>query len=154
MLTSDEIRELEEELAQYPQRRAGGADALKIVQRRRGWISDETLRETAEHLGMTADELEAVATFYPVIFRRPVGRHIIRICDSVSCWIMGYEQVYRTLTTTLGVRLGETTPDGRFTLLPSACLGVCEHAPALMIDDDVVADFNPVTVNQILSRYP
>ena len=142
MLTQEEIRELEEELAQYPRRQAGCVDALKIVQRRRGWISDETLRETADYLGMTADELEAVATFYPVIFRRVVGRHIIRICDSVSCWIMGYEKVYRTLTDTLGVRLGETTSDGRFTLLPSSCLGVCEHAPALMIDNDLIADWD------------
>jgi len=154
MLTQEEIRDLEEELAQYPQRRAGCVDALKTVQRRRGWISDETLRDTADYLGMTAEELEAVATFYPVIFRRPVGRHIIRICDSVSCWIMGYEKVYRKLTETLGVGLGETTPDGRFTLLPSACLGVCEHAPALMIDDDLITDRDAAEMDKILVRYP
>jgi NADH-quinone oxidoreductase subunit E len=154
MLTPEEIGELETVLADYPQRRSGCVDALKIVQRRRGWISDETLRDAAEYLGMTAEELEAVATFYPVIFRRPVGRHVIRICDSVSCWIVGYEQVYRTLADALGVGLGETTGDGRFTLLPTACLGVCEHAPALMIDSDLIADINPENVNQILSRYP
>ena len=154
MLTSDEIRELEADLAHYPQKQSGCVDALKIVQRRRGWISDETLREVAVYLEMTPAELDGVATFYPVIFRRQVGRHIIRICDSVSCWIMGYEKVYGALTGTLGVRLGETTADGRFTLLPSACLGVCEHAPALMIDDDLIGDWNPGNVDGILSRYP
>jgi NADH-quinone oxidoreductase subunit E len=154
MLTPEEIRELEADLAHYPQKQSGCVDALKIVQRRRGWISDETLRDVAVYLEMTPEELDGVATFYTVIFRRQVGRHIIRICDSVSCWIMGYEKVYSALTGTLGVRLGETTADGRFTLLPSACLGVCEHAPALMIDDDLVADWNPENIDGILSRYP
>jgi NADH-quinone oxidoreductase subunit E len=154
MLTPEEIRELETGLEIYPQKQAGGVDALKIIQRRRGWISDETLRDVAGFLGMTAEELDGVATFYPVIFRRPVGRHVIRICDSVSCWIVGYEQVYRRLVETLGLRPGETTGDGRFTLLPSACLGVCEHAPALLIDGDLIADWNPEAVEQILARYP
>jgi NADH-quinone oxidoreductase subunit E len=103
---------------------------------------------------MTAEELDGVATFYPLVFRRTVGRHIIRICDSVSCWIMGYEEVCRRLTETLGIRPGETTPDGRFTLLPSPCLGACDHAPALMIDDDLIGDWNPAEVDKILSRYP
>ena len=154
MLTPEEIRELEADLAHYPQKQSGCVDALKIVQRRRGWISDETLRDVAVYLEMTPEELDGVATFYPVIFRRQVGRHIIRICDSVSCWIMGYEKVCSALTGTLGVRLGETTADGRFTLLPSACLGVCEHAPALMIDADLIVDWNPGNVDGILSRYP
>jgi NADH-quinone oxidoreductase subunit E len=153
MLTPEEIHELEAELAHYPQKRAGGVDALKIVQRRRGWISDDTLRDVAGYLGMTAEELDGVATFYPVVFRRPVGRHIIRMCDSVSCWIVGYEKVCRQLNEKLGVKLGETTGDGRFTLLPSACLGVCEHAPALMIDDDLITDFRAEELDGILARY-
>jgi NADH-quinone oxidoreductase subunit E len=154
MLTPEEIRELEAELAHYPRKASACIEALTIVQRGRGWISDESLRDVAEFLGMTAEELDSVATFYPLVFRRPVGRHIIRICDSVSCWIMGYEEVCRRLTETLGIRPGETTADGRFTLLPSACLGACDHAPALMIDDDLIGDWNPAEVDRILSRYP
>jgi NADH-quinone oxidoreductase subunit E len=153
MLNPEEIRELETELANYPRRESACVEALTIVQRRRGWVSDETLYDVAGYLGMTAEELEGVATFYPLIFRRPVGRHIIRICDSVSCWIMGYEDVRRRLTETLGVQPGETTADGRFTLLPSACLGACDHAPALMIDDDLIGDWNSADVEKILSRY-
>jgi NADH-quinone oxidoreductase subunit E len=154
MLNPEEIRELESELVNYPRRSAVGVEALRIVQRRRGWISDETLRDVAEFLGLTAEELDGVATFYPLVFRKPVGRHIIRICDSVSCWIMGYEDVRRRLIETLGVQPGETTPDGRFTLLPSACLGACDHAPALMIDDDLIGDWNSADVEKVLSRYP
>ena len=103
---------------------------------------------------MSAEELEGVATFYTLIYRRPVGRHIIRMCDSVSCWIMGYEKIFAHLNEALGIRMGETTGDGRFTLLPSACLGVCDHAPALMIDDDLITDWDPADAERILARYP
>ena len=126
---------------------------MKIVQRHRGWISDEALQEIGELLGMTADELEGVATFYNLIFRKSVGRHVILICDSISCWIMGYERMREHLTARLGINLGETTADGRFTLLPIACLGACDHAPALMIDDDLHDDLDPEKIDEILNRY-
>jgi NADH-quinone oxidoreductase subunit E len=154
MLTGEEIRELEAATAAYPNRRAACLDVLKAVQRRRGWLSDETLRDAADFLGMNPHELDAVATFYPLLYRRPVGRHVIRVCDSVSCWLTGYGEVVRGLTEKLGVALGETTADGRFTLLPSACLGVCEHAPALQIDDDVHGNLTADSVDGILARYP
>ncbi|MGB7538582.1 MAG: NADH-quinone oxidoreductase subunit NuoE [Anaerolineales bacterium] len=154
MLTDEEIRELEAGLAPYPKRQAGTVDALKIVQRRRGWISNEALRDVAAYLGVTAEELEQVATFYSLIFRRQVGRHVIRLCDSVSCWIMGYGNLYAELTEKIGIRFGETSADGRFTLLPSSCLGACDHAPALMIDDDLITEWNATGIDPVLSRYP
>ena len=104
-------------------------------------------------LGMTPDELDAVATFYPFIFRRPVGRHVIFVCDTVSCWIMGYETMLRHLTETLGISMGETTPDGRFTLLPVSCIGACDHAPAMMIDRDLHGDLTRRRSTVILERY-
>ena len=78
-------------------------------------------------LGMSLADLESVATFYSLIFRKPVGRHVILLCDSVSCWIMGYETVRDHLRRRLGIDLGETTPDGRFTLLTIPCLGACDR---------------------------
>jgi NADH-quinone oxidoreductase subunit E len=154
MLTPEEVREIEAEMKAYPTKEAVGLGALRTIQRRRGWISDQALRDVADYLGMSADELDGAATFYPLLFRRPIGRHVIRICDSVSCWVMGYEAAYRRLTEALGIRLGETTADGRFTLLPTSCLGVCDHAPALMIDDDVHGDWSLETMDDILARYP
>jgi NADH-quinone oxidoreductase subunit E len=154
MLTTDEIRELETEMAIYPTRQAASLGALRAVQRRRGWISDEDLRDVAGYLGMSADELDSIATFYSQLFRKPVGRHVIRVCDSVSCWATGAETAVRRLMETLGIRLGETTADGRFTLLPSACLGVCERAPALMIDEDVHTNWDAARMDGILARYP
>jgi NADH-quinone oxidoreductase subunit E len=154
MLIQEEIHELESELAHYPRRQSASVEALKIVQRHRGWISDESLRDLAGFLEMTVEELDGVATFYPLIHRRPVGRHVIRMCDSVSCWIMGYGKLYAELTEKFGIRFGETSADGRFTLLPSSCLGACDHAPALMIDGDLITEWNSTGIDPILSRYP
>ncbi len=153
MLSVEERTEIEAELPRYEQKRAVCLEALKIVQRHRGWVSDEALREVAEFLEMTPDELDGVATFYNLVFRKPVGRHVILLCDSVSCWIMGYERLRRALGERLGVSPGQTTPDGRFTLLPIVCLGTCDHAPALMIDNDLHQNVQPEQVDAILEQY-
>jgi NADH-quinone oxidoreductase subunit E len=153
MLTPEERQEIEAELARYPTRQAVCIEALKVVQRHRGWVSDEGLKDIGDALDMTAEELDAVATFYNLVFRRPVGRHVALICDSVSCWIMGYEKLCQGLTSRLKVGLGETTADNRFTLLPIVCLGVCDHAPALMIDDDLYRDVEPRQLDELLDNY-
>jgi NADH-quinone oxidoreductase subunit E len=153
VLSDEERREIEAEVAIYAQKRAACIEALKVVQQHRGWVSDEALDEVAELLEMTPDELDGVATFYNLIFRKPVGRHVILICDSVSCWIMGYDNLRGHLRSRLGIDLGETTPDGRFTLLPSVCLGACDHAPVMMIDDDLHLDLTPERIDQILAGY-
>jgi NADH-quinone oxidoreductase subunit E len=153
MLTEEERREIEAEFPNYPQKQALSIEALKIVQQHRGWVSDEAIQDIAALLEMTPDELDSVATFYNLIFRRPVGKHVIMICDSISCWIMGYERLREHLTSRLGANLGETTADGRFTLLPIVCLGTCDHAPALMIDDDLYRDLSPQQLDEILAKY-
>ena len=153
MLTTEEINEIEAEAAHYPKRDAVSIDALRIVQRHRGWVSDESLRDIARYLGMSATDLDSVATFYNLIFRRPVGRHVVMVCDSVSCWIMGYEGVRQHLCERLGVKVGETTPDNRFTLLPIVCLGCCDHAPAMMVDSDLHSDLDPKKIDTELDKY-
>lgn len=133
----------------------GGAsiEALREVQRSHGWISDEDLCDIARVLGSTADELDAVATFYNLIFRRPVGRSVILLCDSVSCWIMGCETIRKQLESALGVAPGQTTADGRFTLLPTVCLGACDHAPAMMIGKELFGDLDSERLELILDWY-
>lgn len=153
MLTESEKKEIEAEARHYDYKRAACVDALKIVQRHRGWVSDESLRDVAEYLEMTPDELDNVATFYNLIFRKPVGKHVILVCDSVSCWIMGYERVRQRLSERLGIGFGETTADERFTLLPIVCLGTCDHAPAIMIDGDLCRDVDPEKLDAILAQY-
>ena len=153
MLSEEIKREIEAEMHHYPRKQGVCIEALKIVQRHRAWVSDESLRELAEFLEMTPAQLDSVATFYNKIFRRPVGRNVIFICDSVSCWIMGYDRVREGVTKLLGIRLGETSADGRFTLLPNVCLGACDHAPVLMINDDTHLDVEPAKIESLLEDY-
>ena len=152
-LSAEERQEIEAEFARYPTKRAVCIDAMKIVQRHRGWVSDESLQDIAQLLEMSLDELDGVATFYNLLFRKPVGRHVVLLCDSVSCWIMGYEGLRERLCSKLGVRLGETTQDGSFTLLPIVCLGTCDHAPAMLVDEDLHRDLDPETAAQALENY-
>jgi NADH-quinone oxidoreductase subunit E len=153
MLSDVERREIEAELRHYEHKRAACIEALKIVQRHQGWVSDASIRDIAAVLEMTPDELDSVATFYNLIFRKPVGKHVILLCDSVSCWIMGYARLRERLQARLEITLGETTADGRFTLLPIACLGTCDHAPALMIGDELYRDLDPEKLDAVLEQY-
>jgi len=153
MLSNDEKREIEQVIPHYAHKRSVGPEALRIVQRRRGWVSDELLADVAAFLEMTPAELDSVATLYNLIFRRPVGRHVILLCDCVSCWIMGYDRVLEHVTRRLGIGLGETTADGLFTLLPIACLGACDRAPAMMIDEELYVDLDRDRIDEILSKY-
>lgn len=153
MLSDSERHEIEEELSRYPDKQAVCVDALKIVQRHRGWVSDEALKDVAALLEMSPHEVDGVATFYSLIYRRPVGRHVIHVCDSVSCWVMGCGGVCGHLKKKLGIEMGGTTPDGRFTLLPIVCLGVCDAAPAMMIGETTHGNLTVEGIDEILDRY-
>ncbi|MEX2264176.1 MAG: NADH-quinone oxidoreductase subunit NuoE [Bryobacteraceae bacterium] len=154
MLTPEERKEIESEFERYPTRQAVCIDAMRIVQRHRGWVSDESLRDIAELVGMTESELDGIASFYNLIFRKPVGRHVIMLCDSVSCWIMGYERQREHLCKRLGIEFGQTTADQRFTLLPIVCLGACDRAPAMTVDNELHLEIDPPKVDRILETYP
>ena len=153
MLTVEEKQKIEHEIEHVPVRKAACIEALKIVCNQRGWVSDENVRDIADYLEMSAEEVDSVATFYNLIFRRPVGRNVILVCDSISCWIMGYENLKNKLSEKLGIKYGETTTDGRFTLLPNPCLGTCDHAPAMMVGNDLYQDIETSQLDQILEKY-
>jgi NADH-quinone oxidoreductase subunit E len=153
MLSEQERHEIEYELTHYPTRQAVSIDAMKIVQKHRGWVSDEALSDIAEFLQLPMADLDGVATFYNLIFRKPVGRHVIYFCDSVSCWIMGAPRQCGHLCDRLGAAPGGTTADGRFTLLPIVCLGACDRAPVMMIDADLHTDLTAARIDRILEEY-
>jgi NADH-quinone oxidoreductase subunit E len=153
MLSEEEKTEILKEVKQYPYPSAACIDALKIVQEHRGWVSDDAVKEIAQYLQMSNEDVDGVATFYSRIYRKPVGRNVILICDGISCMIMGYESIYDYISKKLSIRFGQTTSDNRYTLLPISCLGDCDHAPAMMINDD---HFNKLTiekVDEILEKY-
>jgi NADH-quinone oxidoreductase subunit E len=153
MLSTEERQEIEGKLAHYPNKRAVCIEAMLVVQRHQGWVSDEALRDLSEMLGLSAADMDGVATFYNLIRRRPVGRHVALMCDSVSCWIMGSERIRNYLCSSLDTPLGGTTADGRFTLLPIVCLGACDHAPAMMIDGKLHEDLDERQIEEILTHY-
>lgn len=153
MLTTEEKNEIEKAIHEMPFRQSACIEALKVVQQHRRWISDESLKDVADYMEMTPHELDSVATFYNLLFRKPVGRHIILLCDSISCWVMGYDTIRDHLTAKLGIKYGETTKDDRFTLLPNCCLGTCDTAPALMVDRDLYKNVTPEQLDGILERY-
>jgi NADH-quinone oxidoreductase subunit E len=153
MLSTEEKHAIEKAIGIMPVKKAACIEALKVVQHHRRWISDESLKDVADYMEMTTEELDSVATFYNLLFRRPVGRHIILLCDSISCWVMGYENIRNHLIKHLGIQYGETTKDDRFTLLPNCCLGTCDTAPALMIDNDLYQNVTPEKLDEILNKY-
>lgn len=153
MLKPEEMAEIEREAPRYRDRRALGIEALKIVQKHRGWISDEALAEVGAYLGIAREQLEGVATFYNLLFRKPVGRHVVRLCDSVSCWLMGYEGVRDALCGRHGLVMGGTSGDGRFTLVTVPCLGACDRAPVMLVDEDLVVGVSVERLEDLLRRY-
>lgn len=153
MLSGEERKEIEMKFTDYPNKQAMSIESMLIVQRHRGWVSDESLCDLSELLGFSVADLDGVATFYNLIRRKPVGRHVALLCDSVSCWIMGCERVRDQLCSSLGTPLGGTTADGRFTLLPIVCLGACDHAPAMMIDGKLHEDLDEQRIAEVLAQY-
>lgn len=153
MLSEHEKAEIDKEIAKFPVKRSACLDALMVVQKHRGHVSDDALKAVASYLEMSATELDGIATFYNLIYRKPVGRSVIRLCDSVSCWIMGYEEIRSRIKEDLGVDFGETTNDQKFTLLPAQCLGTCDHAPAMMINDRLYRNLTPDRVRAIVQSH-
>jgi len=132
--------------------RAACIEALQAVQRTFGWVSDAHLHEVAGLLGLSPADLDGVATYFNLIFRRPVGRRVILLCDSVSCWLMGRDRIQAHLQQRLGIVPGQTTADREFTLLPTVCLGHCDHAPAMMVGDTLHGDLDAAGIDGIIDR--
>lgn len=140
-------------LERYDRKATALLAVLQTVQGRQGWIDDETVIDLAELLEMTPEEIDAIATSYDKIYRKPVGRHVILLCDGVSCDLTGRKDILAHLKKSLGIGFGDTTADGRFTLLPTACLGACAAAPAMMVDEDLHDNLTSEKLSTILERY-
>ncbi|MGP9814569.1 NADH-quinone oxidoreductase subunit NuoE [Rhodopseudomonas sp. NSM] len=113
--------------------KAAMLEALKLVQEAEGWVSDAHLKEAAEALGVTTAEIDSLATFYSQIFRSPVGDTVILLCDGLSCYLCGGDAVRDAVMSRLGIGFGETTPDGKFTLINICCVGGCDRAPVALV---------------------
>lgn len=151
LLSPEEIAELQGQIAAVHEPRELIVEVLQAVQKRHGWVSDDGVKLAAKLLGLSPLQIDEVATFYDKIYRSPVGRKVIHVCDSICCWSRGAETVYRHLQQVLGIAPGETTSDGLFTLLPTCCLGACGQAPAMRIGDRLYGELTVERVNAILA---
>ncbi len=127
-------------------------DIMLELQGHYGYLSDEAIEEAAGLLGMSPLEIEEVATFYTFLYREPVGKYVIHVCDSVICWMDGYESIKDYLCKKLDIDLGETTADGLFTLLPVCCIGYCDRSPAMLINRKAYGHLTPQKIDEILEK--
>ena len=153
VLSPEEIHAIDAELSHVPYKSGAAIDALKIVQARRGWVSDDCLMAIARHLDMSAEQLEGIATFYNLIYRRPVGEKVILFCDSVSCWISDCDGIKAKISQHLEIDYGETTTDNRYTLLPVPCLGACDRAPVMMVGDELITDLDDARIELLFGAH-
>jgi NADH-quinone oxidoreductase subunit E len=152
LLPAEEIAELKRQIAAVHESRELIVEVLQAVQKRHGWVSDAGVELAAELLGLSPLQVDEVATFYDKIYRSPVGRKVIHVCDSICCWSRGAETIYRHLQQTLGIAPGETTSDGLFTLLPTCCLGACGEAPAMRIGERLYGELTVERIDEILAQ--
>ena len=149
-LSPEEKTEINHLLKHYPF--AGGAsiDALKTIQKHRGWVSDSSLAALAEHMKVPMADLESVATFYNLIFRKPVGEILVHPCNGISCMLVGYRKIHQRLKQTLEIADGETTKNNRITLIPLPCLGACDKAPVMLTNDTLHENITSDDIDRIL----
>ena len=142
---------LEQRVADAVTNREAAVDVMKELQRHYGWLTDEALEEASQLLGLSPLQVEELATFYEMIYRRPVGRHVVHVCDSISCWASGGETLLESLAHLLEIEPGSTTADGAVTLLPCSCLGNCGEAPCMMVGEEQYGRMTPETGAQIVA---
>jgi NADH-quinone oxidoreductase E subunit len=140
-LAAESAKRVEDLLRRYPKKEATLLPVLHLVQREKGFISPEAEEWVAATLGIPALQVREVLSFYTLLRRKPAGKYVIQVCRNISCTLAGSEDILEHLEQKLGVRPGETTADGKYTLMTVECLGNCDHAPCLMVNDD---DYGPV----------
>lgn len=149
--TTENKRKFEEILTRYPVSRAAMLPALWLVQRQAGWISHEAMEYVGKLLGLSAAKVYEVATFYTMFNLKPVGKYHFQVCRTLPCQLVGAEGITSCLEKKLGVKLGETSADGRYTLTEVECLGSCGTGPMLQLNDDYHEDLTPEKLDALIA---
>ncbi|KTC64565.1 NADH dehydrogenase I chain E (plasmid) [Legionella adelaidensis] len=155
ILPPEKLEEVDHWIAKYPveQRQSAVMAALRIVQEVYGNLTTEYMNAVAEYLNMPPIAVYEVATFYTMYELKPAGRNLVNVCTNISCKLRDSAEIVHHLEKTLGVKLGETTDDGRFTLRSVECLGACVNAPMMQINKDYHENLTPEKVDAILEQY-
>jgi NADH-quinone oxidoreductase E subunit len=136
--TPERRRQLDELITKYPpdRKRSAVLAALYLVQEQQGYLTANGMAHVAPILDMTPAEVEDVATYYVMFYREKVGKYVLQVCRTLSCALMGAERVIEALSEKLGIKVGETDPSGMFTLMEFECLGACDRAPVVMVNNE------------------
>ncbi len=152
MLPVELLEQLQKKISETDHPRELVVDVMFALQNYYGYLTDGALEEAAELLGMSPLEMEELATFYDFTYREPVGKFVLHVCDGVVCWMNGLDSLVEYLYHKLGIRFGETTQDGLFTLLPVACIGYCDFSPALLVNGRPHGPMTPEKIDELLDR--
>lgn len=150
VLTEQIKKKIEEIVSRYEKKEAALLPVLHLVQREKGFISSQEEKQVADLLGIRPIKVKEVVTFYTMINREPLGRYHIQVCSNISCSLLGAESLIEHLKGKLGIEIGETTQDKKFTLSTVECLGACEQAPCMMINFDYYGNLDKEKIDEIL----
>ena len=152
MFSKSVEKEFQELLHKYPSKRSALIPALYIVQRELGFLKPEGIEYVATLIGLSAAQVAEVASFYTMLFMKPVGRNVLWVCHNLSCTLRGAEEIVSHLEQRLGIQAGETTGDGKFTLLRQECLASCDTAPVMQVNDDYEESLTLKRVDEIIQK--
>jgi NADH-quinone oxidoreductase E subunit len=150
MLSETTCQQIQALIKRYPQKRSALIPSLQLAQKEVGYISTETMCEIAQIFDLSPNEVHEVASFYTMFYKKPMGKYVIQVCTNISCLLCNAEGIVEHLTRKLGIALGETTPDGKYTLLEVECLGSCGTSPVIQINEDYYEELSPEKVDRIL----
>src|SRR5256714_14937386 len=152
-MISEQAKQRMRDLAtRYPVARSAIMPALYIAQQEEGYISQEALQAVAEAIGLTVDDVESVATFYTMYYQHPPGKKVIKVCTSISCYLRGCDALVSHLEKRLGIKRGETSADGNYTLMTAECLASCGTAPVLQINEEFVENVSLEAADALIDK--
>src|SRR5579883_3022187 len=153
MISEQAKQRMRDLAARYPVARSAVMPALYVAQEEEGYITREGLQAVAEAVGITVDDVESVATFYTMYHQRPPGKKVIKVCTSISCYLRNCDALVEQLEKRLGVKRGETTPDGNYTLMTTECLASCGTAPVLQVNNKFVENLTPEMIDALVDEW-
>jgi len=152
MLSEATCRQIQTMMDKYPRKRSALIPALQLAQKENGYLSPETLCEIARMFSLTPNEVNEVASFYTMFYKKPVGKYVVQVCTNISCLLCNAEQIMEHLTRRLRIRPGETSPDKKYTLIEVECLGSCGTSPVIQINETYYENLTPEKLDRILDN--
>jgi NADH-quinone oxidoreductase E subunit len=150
MLSESTHQQIQLLIGKYPKKRSALIPSLQLAQKETGYLTCDAMQEIAGIFELSPNEVYEVASFYTMLYKKPVGKYVIQVCTNISCMLCNAEQIVDHLTKRLGIKLGETSPDKKYTLVEVECLGSCGTSPVVQINEDYYEDLTPEKLDRIL----